>query len=367
MKFTVYFLSMRKLLSTFILILFALTALTQNADQYFKTHHYSFTLSDGFDNRTVDTLKQKLDGYKLILLGEGGSHFLQFYEPLRFVWIKFLSDNLGLKHFFMEFGHSSDFLCNEYLETGDTSYLPKASFTAFKIFWTSLYSYNLREPENKKVKSFGIDFERTHSYCKTLKLLLPEAEPPTTIKSAIKLIRDCDDTIINCDYILSLNSKLKDAITTYELAFQQYFGDKYYDVKQIVFNNGSCKDALKNRNKNMAANFLSFDNKNNDKIYYGELGMAHTILINKNTASYINDNSKFKNKVCVINTYCYNCSTPQEQVSNWQLKKIENDIINQLLKYCNTDFTLFDFSEKTKQTEKFRKYGQFLIIAKNQH
>ena len=96
--------------------------------------------------------------------------------------------------------------------------------------------------------------------------------------------------------------------------------------------------------------------------------MAHSRLSYGGTATYLNNSTNFKNKVCVINTYCYNCLTPQEQVSNWQLNKIENDITNQLLKYCTTDFTLFDFTDESKQTEKYRKYAeQFLIIAKNQN
>ncbi|HEY5462712.1 MAG TPA: hypothetical protein VIJ95_05595 [Hanamia sp.] len=117
----------------------------------------------------------------------------------------------------------------------------------------------------------------------------------------------------------------------------------------------------------MAANFLEIDNKDDDKIYYGQLGMAHMILNYKNTASYINANSKFKNKVCVINTYCYNCTTPEEQVSNWQFHKIEKGILKYFLPYCNSDFTLFDLSEKSEAANKYRSFGQFLIIAKNQN
>jgi len=359
---------MTKLFLAFILTLQAMTTHAQSdISQYLKTHHYSFTLDKGFDQPAIDTLTQKLGNYKLVLLGEGGSHFLKFYEPLRFVWVKFLSEHFGLTNFFMEFGHSSDILCNEFLQTGDTSFLPKARFTEIKTFWNRLYLYNATQPKGKQLKSFGIDFERTHSYCKALKLLLPSAEPPEKIKETIELIKNSNDTLNDCDYIVSINSKLKKAINDNSAEFQKYFANKFSDVKQIVFNNGSCKDAQKNRNKNMAENFLSFDEKENDKIYYGQLGMAHTILKNKNTASYLNENSKFKNKVCVINTYCYNCSTPEEQVSNWQVNKIEPDILKYFLPYCNSDFTLFDLSDNIELTKKYKAYGQFLIIAKNQN
>jgi hypothetical protein len=359
---------MTKLISVFILTFSILTTYAQSdISQYLQTHNYSFTLDKGFDEPTADSLKQKLENSKLILLGEGGSHFLKFYEPLRFVWVKFLSENFGMKNFFMEFGHSSDILCNKFLQTGDTSFLPRARFTAIKTFWKRLYSYNATQPKSKQVKSFGIDFERTHSYGKALKSLLPNTDPTEKIKETIDLIKNSNDTLNDCDYVVALNSKLKGAINNNSSDFQKYFSTNFSDVKQIVFNNGSCKNAQRDRNKNMAENFLSFDSKENDKIYYGQLGMAHTILSNKNTASYLNENPKFSNKVSVINTYCYNCSTPEEQVSNWQVHKIEKDILEYFLPFCDSDFTLFDLSDNIELTKKYRAYGQFLIIAKNQN
>lgn len=105
----------------------------------------------------------------------------------------------------------------------------------------------------------------------------------------------------------------------------------------------------------------------NDNIYYGELGMAHTILKNKVAASLINDLPQFKDKVCVVNLYCYNCTTEKEKVSNWPLKKIDNDIQKYFLPLCVSDFTLFDLSENSELTKKYRDYGQFLIIAKDQN
>ena len=359
---------MTKLFSAVILMFWALTSTAQqDFDNYIKTHHFAFTLDKGFDQRTSDVLRQKLNGYKLVLLGEGGSHYLQFYEPLRFVWTKFLSSNFGLTNFFMEFGHSSDILCNQFLETGDTNYLPKARFTKNKIFWNNLYHYNSTLLADKRVKSFGIDFERTHSYAKALKFILPNKKSSDKINTAIELIAKSNDTITDCGYVQSLNSRIKDILSKNKEDFKNYFNAKYSDFTKIIENNGSCSDAFKNRNKNMAANFLSYDNTFNDKIYYGQLGMAHTVLINKNTAYYINTSQNFKDKVCVINTYCYNCTTTEEDVSNWQLHKIEKDILQKLLQYCTSDFTLFDFSDINEATDKFRKYGQFLIIAKNQN
>ena len=138
-----------KFISAIILAFSTLTIHAQdNLDQYLNQHHFSFSLDKGFDAVKSDTLKQKLSGYKLILVGEGGSHYLQFYKSMRFVWIKFLNENFGLTHFFLEYGHSSDLTCNYYLQTGDTSYV----YDINKTFWKQLYNYDLQQPENKKVK-----------------------------------------------------------------------------------------------------------------------------------------------------------------------------------------------------------------------
>ena len=56
---------------------------------------------------------------------------------------------------------------------------------------------------------------------------------------------------------------------------------------------GTCKDALNNRNYNIAANFLSIARENPESIFYGELGMAHTIFKNKVASSIINNSEEF--------------------------------------------------------------------------
>src|SRR6478609_2464961 len=73
-------------------------------NQYLESHHYSFSLENGFSKATSDTLQQKLKNYKLILQAEGGSHFLKFYGPLQFMWVSFLNTHFGVTHFFGELG-----------------------------------------------------------------------------------------------------------------------------------------------------------------------------------------------------------------------------------------------------------------------
>ncbi len=331
--------------------------------QYLQTHQYSFSLEEGFDKTTSDILQQKLSNYKLVLQAEGGSHYLKFYDQLQLMWLSFLNTHFGVTHFFKEAGHSADILLNKYLETGDTSYI----FVNDKTMWRSIYNYNQTQPSSGKLTLFGIDFESRRTYVKALKLILPKKAPPQNIISFIELISNADGTLEDCDYIVGINEKLKSGLLKNKQSFIDFFGKNYSDFERIVLNGRNCKDVLRDRNPNMFTNFLSFDKEFNKQMYYGELGMAHTILKFSNAASMINNSDRFQGKVCVISLYCDNCTTPEEQPSNSGFRNIERDIAAYFLPYCKSDFTLFDLSENTLLMKKYSDFGQFMIVAKNQH
>ncbi len=345
-------------------ILFCTTASAQQElNNYLRTHSYSFSLDKGFDQAITDTLKLKLKNYKLILQAEGGSHDLAIYEKLPVMWVNFLHTNFGLKHLFLEFSHASAVCVNKFLASGDSTFL----YSSNKEYWQQYRNLNTNSEPNNQVHFFGIDFNKPSSYLKALRLLLPLSQPPENIKNDILLISNSDNSVIDCDNLLNINASLKKGISNYKSEYEKYLGTNYNDFGRIIESQGTCKDAFKNRNNNIAENFLSFDYDYNDPIYYGELGMAHTILKNKVAASIINNSPKFKDKVCVINLYCYNCTTEKEEVSNWPLKKIEEDIQKYFLQFCTSDFTLFDLSENNELINKYKEYGQFLIIAKDQN
>jgi len=330
---------------------------------YLQSHHFSFSLDSGFNNTTSNQLKLSLKDKKLVLQAEGGSHSLNFYTTLPFVWIRFLHENFGLTHAFFEMGRTTSLLINQYLQTGDTGSMPPA---INKTLWRSLYAYNATLPPAQRITTLGPDFESRASYLKAMKLLLPATDSPSDIKQAIDLIKNTSDTLKVCDSIIRINDALKESLTRHKASFQQWLGPNYPIFEGIVLNHRNCNDRYNNRNPNMASNFLGFDAELKDPIYYGELGEAHTLLNNHNTVGAIlNRSGPFGGKVAVCNLYCYNC-TATEEVSNWPLKKIEPDIIKYFLPLCKPGFTLFDLSGDDPSIKKYREYGQFLIIARDQ-
>ncbi|MEO8404320.1 MAG: hypothetical protein ABI480_06985 [Chitinophagaceae bacterium] len=314
------------------------------------------------------SLHQVITNSKIIFVGESGSHFLNFYSPLQAYMLAYLNKKEGLKTFIIEGGSATAYLCNKYLETGDSNYLPKFSQERSFVLWKLIYTYNQTIPVSNRLKVMGIDFESPIAYFKALNYLIPAKEPPAQIQKEIALIRSSVQPM-NCNGLTKTDKLLKKSLLENPIIWKEYTGENYTEIVTIISNEGSCKDALGNRNKNLKKRFLEFDALLKEPLYYGQFGQAHTTLDSKSHfASMLNndDRTSFYHKVCVINTYCQHCTTAVEPVSNWVLKKIEPDIQSTLLKFCTSDFTLFDFSGSPDITQQYLQYGQFLLIAKDQ-
>ncbi len=148
---------------------------------------------------------KKLAPYNVVVQAEGGSHALEFYIMLAFVWQRFLDQKFGLRHFFQEYGHTSDILFNRYLATGDTAYLHSRA----SAYWEALYAYNSRRPANDQLRPRGIDFEHPRDYVRAMKLLRTTKTPSKEIEPSIDLIRNADSNNYRCDYTRDLNVELK--------------------------------------------------------------------------------------------------------------------------------------------------------------
>lgn len=316
--------------------------------RYLAGHHYSFTLADGFDKTLADTLQQRMTGYKLILQAEGGSHDLSIYTRLQLVWLKFLQQRLGLTHFVGESGPASAVLFNKYLDTGDSTLLLYRS-----SFWKALYQYNSTLPPARRLHYTGLDFDYPRYYFKALKVLLPGRSIP--------------DSVRDCDFTIRFNKALRQDLATHQQDYTTLLGSSYPDFEHIVMNKSTCHDTRKNRNPKMAARFLESHQRIGDSLYFGEFGIAHTVLNTDDLAAIIRHTEPFLDKVCVINLYCYRCSIPGEDISNWPLSQMEKDIQQYFLPLCQSDLTLFDLTEGGELTSSYRKIGQWLIIAKDQH
>lgn len=329
----------------------------ESPDTYLASHHYAFSLDSGFDKQTQESLRVKLKPYRLVLQAEGGSHYLKFYTRLPLVWLRFLQQNFNTRHFFMESGYSMQVCAGAYLKTGDTSYLTVKN----KRFWRDWRSYNLGLPDTERVMPWGPDFERNPIYIRALQLLMSKNNPTAAIAEMVQTVREEPDTLKDCKIVKALTKSLASSLKEHEADWKQFLGETALDdVKAMVTNPGSCDDALKNRNVHMADRFEAFANEKPETMYYGELGEAHTVLNHKGVfGNLVNKAPGFEGKVCTVNLYCYQCTTPVEPVDNWPIREMEKDILTYFIPYCKPGFTLFDLTG----LEKYRAYGSFLIVA----
>lgn len=203
------------------------------------THKYGFALDHGFDAHTSDSLRVLLKPYRRVLQAEGGSHDPAIYRRLPLVWIHFLHENFGVRHFFFENGHGCAVLEREYLRTGDTSML----HLRYTTFWQ-----NLRAAGLEASPGGGVDFERPRQSVAALQLLWKKPPPPSLAIAAALVA----DTNRSCDAWLKRIKALKKEFQTHQSDIRAYLGDNCQDYSDIVDNPGSCKDALNNRNPHMA-------------------------------------------------------------------------------------------------------------------
>lgn len=337
-------------------------------DSYLAGHHYPLTPDDQHLAENKTRFAGKLEGYKILMLAEGGSHFLDLYDDLEYHFLRLMAEGSGVRTMVLECGSATALLCNKYLETGDTTYLPPFNAGAF-VFWGRIYRYNAGLPPDQRIKIAGIDFESPRAYFKAFRLLLPAGPAPTPIAAAIGLLRNSPDTL-PCTEMTRIDKQVKQSLRSDETTWKEYFGQHFEEAKLIITNQGSCRDVYKNRNRNMKVRLEELDARLQEKLYFCVLGMAHTTLRGNNIAHALttDDKSPFFQKVAVINTYCDQCSTPKEPVSNWPLKEMENDIRSTLIGYCTQDITLFDWSQPVDPaTTRWRSFGQYLLIARNQH
>ena len=129
-----------------------------------------------------------LDKYRIIFFGE--QHNDRFDPEIKYHLITDLNKRRGMRHVFLEISFSAAWNLNQYLQTGDTTYLfnparPRTS-SPYSRLWTRLHEYNKGLPDGQKIVIHGVDFETTGVF-RTLKKLSPTEQ---NVPSALKPVMD---------------------------------------------------------------------------------------------------------------------------------------------------------------------------------
>lgn len=233
-----------------------------------------------------------LDQYRIIFFGE--QHNARFDPEIKYHLITDLNKRTGMRHVFLEISFSSAWSINQYLQTGDTTFLYNPAWQRTpnpnSRLWTQLYEYNKGLPDRQKITIHGVDFETTGVF-QTLKKLSPTGQ---SVPSALKQVMDTIDAhlldpplamwkIVDNKFILFDNSAftrtlryIQAQFLTYPELTKAYFGSNYPVVQDIITNDGPVEVRAKRRNRTMFAAMQRIVDGQKIERFIGFFGGEHT-------------------------------------------------------------------------------------------
>lgn len=200
----------------------------------------------------LELLAPFVNNYDVFITGENHT-YLKSNAKLWTKMIKYLNKTAGLQSVMIEYGYSSGWLINKYIQTGDTNLynvLKSYSFKELAYAYKDMMEYNKTLPEGKKLYFTGIDLERgIYSAAKVLGLLLPaNKDVPDSIELHIESLQSLityNDNIIASteedfkDYFQSYSSnttidKIIANFNEHNLLYREYLGENFADFKKVI-------------------------------------------------------------------------------------------------------------------------------------
>ena len=270
----------------------------------------------------------QLDKHKIIFFGE--QHNASFDPQIKYHLITDLNKRTGLRHVFLEISFSSAWNINQYLQTGDTTYLynpawPKKTYGISTALWARLYEYNKKLPQERKIVIHGVDFERTDVFL-TLKRLAPPGQPvPELLKPVMdtvnahlsdpplsmwKMIDGKFVVFDNAAFTRTLRYVQKQLLA-YPDVTKNYFGSNYPVAVDIITNNGPVEVRAKNRNNAMFAGMQRIIDDEKIDSFIGFFGGQHTSYMVSNSLANAAAGIKGIHKTDILNIieFAYNTNS----------------------------------------------------------
>lgn len=350
------------------------------------------------DFSSFSMLDSVLDDYRVFFIGENHT-FRVSNQKLQLKMFKYLYHNAGVRTLLLEFGYSSGWLMNQYVQTGDSTLYNIFDIYAYKA-WTNfvkdLAEFNLSLDSNERIEIIGIDVERFKSIpLKVLALQIPENKPipeeiSMTVESLISLVRymdadaeeDEEDFFFNYDtYDVSNHVDMfveeYDSLRTY---FIDYLGPerfKVFDSTMVTLKHHLIYDDYKEkrlahafiyREKYMYKQFSHVLKRIPEGKFFAQFGRCHVgTLVQEEACSWHNFNSianrinnspdpTINGTVCSIGTFYPNSSSYDDE-SN-EIERLD-DIVAMAE---DEGLTLINVKEGNELFDEFRDMYHYLII-----
>ena len=328
--------------------------------QYLLEHRYNIDLNS---DHAFDMLLQAMKGKNLFVLGEGGSHRLSLYPRLKPMLLDQLARQ-NLKYYFIEFGRSTAFFMNKYINGEYTE-----CQQGYRDHCAILDHERAQFAAGHGFKIVGIDFERSEEFNRDINYLFPDTSFNKLPASGAMLSKLKDTAYISLSYkkFQRFYRKNRKAFINDSAAIREELGAKYPEFRYFVTNGNTTHPTI-NRNGPMARNLLSeIAPLDTSSVYFLSIGMAHSIPKNSySTVHKLYKSEALKNRVLVMNVHCENLRLPDGTPLPSMIEFLKNDIGDCFSHCAEADIVLFDLSRLPDEYAYMKKYGELLLFTKNQ-
>ncbi|MFP4364650.1 MAG: hypothetical protein ACLFR1_12370 [Spirochaetia bacterium] len=248
------------------------------------------------ENKDLILPEQMTSENRIFLFGE--AHGVAESPQVDLYLLALLHEQAGVRYYLSEQGFSASMLVNEYLDTGDESFLDHLfsqlegtySWTReLRRFYIDLRAWNLGLPESERVRFVGVDVEHQHRTAwRYIAGLLPETPAPAEIGLIVHGIKEyvtgpMDDG--GAQYDLARNTA--ESIETYSSVWRNWLLEDFFFidltvknlvVRNILYENHDSMDFVdwgNMRDQRIFENFLAVDSRFGQPAFYGRWGAVH--------------------------------------------------------------------------------------------
>lgn len=322
---------------------------------YLKTHRYAINLAD---TNTFAMLPALMGSHNVLIHGENASHNLRLYDTLQAA----LRRQLVRQHLrvaLIEHGRSMAHLFIGYL-AGDTSvtrlfqpaalvpYRPFRGAAAFRVA--------------------GIDFEQAGPFYLAVKHTLRGLNIGSLSETSALIGRVTDSSYAGYSeqQFHAFYKKISASFTAQDAALRRELGDRYEPLRYLCTNPNVTK-RYDNRDPAMVRNLTDeltpFDT---GVAYYCEIGVAHSRPDERGSmAALLTKDPLLRDRIIVMNTYCDDCRTGKERLSNSRLSCMAGTNLQAFRNAALGSITLYDLSGLTGADAGMQESGTLLLFVQH--
>jgi hypothetical protein len=278
----------------------------QAAQTFLASNNQAIDLSSNASTRAVigslSLLDPVLAQHEIFMAGE--YHSVAANEEVNFALLRYFHERAGVRYLLPEFSYGFCELINTYLDNGDESLLrwlygqlrgTAAYHREGFEFWRKLRAFNQSLPAEQRIRVVGTDIEHQNvTGLRYFNTLLPSTATLGAFRADIRAALDGVSGLFRQNFSSATLKQrcevLRTSIDENRGAYQQYFGEKFFQLDFMTDNLLQTTDAQSRQGRDfnrvrdnyLYANFLRIYPTLPQGKFYGEWGRSHVFLTRPN-------------------------------------------------------------------------------------